>query len=310
MATIREKFVSAAKGYIGYGCTIFNELFGMPSGTPWCAEFVSKCAKDAGAANKCIVMSTGAGSIPRESMAKGWGTWLEGHNSVPQSGDIIVFTWNGLGYYPGHDKYFSDHVGIVEKVSGNTVHTIEGNANGTNTSSTVCRKSYSLYSGKINGYYRPNWKLADSSYTEASNSTSSANATANTGKTAIKSIQRWLNSTYGTHCAVDGIYGSETKSAIVGSLQCYLNATYKAGLSVDGIMGAKTKAAIRCISKGATGNYVKLLQSALICRGYDTGGFDGEYGDKTYAAVLSWQSKKGLERDGVAGKETFYSLLK
>ena len=75
-------------------------------------------------------------------------------------------------------------------------------------------------------------------------------------------------------------------------------------------MGAKTKAAIRCISKGATGNYVKLLQSALICRGYDTGGFDGEYGAKTYSAVLSWQSKKGLERDGVAGPNTFYSLLK
>lgn len=309
MATIREKFVNKAVSYIGYNCTIFNQLFGMPTGTPWCAEFVSKCAKDVGAANKCIVMSTGAGSIPRESMAKGWGKWMEGHNSVPQSGDIIVFTWNGLGYYPGHDKYFSDHVGIVEKVSGNTVHTIEGNANGTNTSSTVCRKTYSLYSGKINGYYRPNWKLADSSYKETNTNTTNT-STSNSGKTAIKNVQQWLNRTFGTHCAIDGIYGSETKSAIVGSLQCYLNATYKAGLSVDGIMGAKTKAAIRIISKGATGDYVKLLQSALICHGYDTGGFDGEYGAKTYSAVLSWQSKKGLEKDGVAGKETFYSLLK
>lgn len=310
MANVREKFVNAAKGYIGYGCNIFNQLFGMPSGTPWCAEFVSKCAKDAGAAGKCIVMSAGAGSIPRESMAKGWGSWLEGHSSVPQSGDIIVFTWNGLGYYPGQDKYFSDHVGIVEKVSGSTVHTIEGNANGTNTSSTVCRKSYSLYSGKINGYYRPDWSLADSSYSESSNSAGSTSSSAGTGKEAIKSVQKWLNSTYGTHCAIDGIYGSETKSAIVGSLQCYLNSSYKAGLTVDGIMGSKTKAAIRCISKGAKGNYVKILQSALICRGYDTGGFDGDYGTKTYTAVLNYQKFKKLEADGVAGPETFYSLLK
>ena len=30
----------------------------------------------------------------------------EGHNSIPQKGDMIVFTWNGLGSYEnvGQDK--------------------------------------------------------------------------------------------------------------------------------------------------------------------------------------------------------------
>ena len=95
-----------------------------------------------GLINKCFVKVLGAGDIPRYGVAKGYGKWFEGHEAIPHPGDAVVFTWNGLGYFPGHDKYFSDHVGIVEYVEGNTVHTIEGNANGSNTSSTVCRKTY------------------------------------------------------------------------------------------------------------------------------------------------------------------------
>lgn len=305
MATIAEKFVNAAVGYIGRDCKIFNDYFGMPAGTAWCAEFVSKCASDVGAIGKCIVKTAGAGSIARESIAKGWGKWYEGDSSVPVTGDIISFTWNGLGYYPGHDKYFSDHVSIVEYVKDGYVYTIEGNANGTNTSSTVCRRSYPLYSGKINGYYRPNWSLADSSY-----KTPSAPAQTDRGKESIKKVQQWLNSTYGTKCIIDGEYGPITKSAIVGSLQVYLNKTYKANLEVDGIMGAMTKSAIRLLRQGDSGRYVYILQAALICQGYDTGGFDGEFGLKTHNAVMAHQKLYSLEIDGIAGPETFYSLLK
>lgn len=304
---IAQKFVNTAIGYIGYNCDIFNSYFGNPSGTAWCAEFVSKCANDIGAIGKCMVKTAGAGSIARESIAKGWGTWHEGHNSIPKIGDVISFTWNGLGYYPGQDKYFSDHVGIVEKVSGNTVHTIEGNANGTNITSTVCRKSYTLYNGKINGYYRPNWKLVDSDYKAPASSTS--NTSTSTTSTSISTVQKWLNNNYGTTCKIDNAYGSETKSAIVGSLQCYLNDTYNAGLVVDGIMGPKTAAACRVLRRGDKGTYVYILQCALICRGYDTGGFDGDFGRKTESSVKQFQKSAGITVDGEAGPDTFTKLL-
>lgn len=302
--TIRDRFVEAAKNYIGTGCTIFNNYFGMPAGTPWCAEFVSKCASDVGAIDKCFIKSAGAGDIPRYGVAKGYGKWFEGHKSVPQSGDAILFTWNGLGYYPNHDAYFSDHIGIVEYVEGNTVHTIEGNANGTNTSSTVCRKSYPLYSGKINGYYRPNWQLADSSYDNNQDSTQTITSS------DIAEVQKWHNVNYGTVCDIDGEYGPQTKSAIVGSLQCYLNANYNAKLTVDGIMGRLTGSACPLLREGDTSEYVRILQSALICHGYDTGGYDGEFGTKTKQAVIDFQIKNNLEVDGIVGPETFYALLK
>lgn len=300
--------VNIAVKQIGNGATKYRTwYYGYAgSGIAWCAVFVSWCANQAGLLNKNLIpKSDGAGCFAREGVAKGWGKWYEG-GTTPQPGDIISFCWNGQGRYPGQDKYFSDHVGIVEKVSGGYVYTIEGNTGGSNDTSTVKRKSYAIKNVYINGYYRPNWTSAANTTTSSGTTTSSSSG----GKDSIKAVQKWLNNTYGTVCTIDGIYGSQTKSAIVGSLQCYLNSTYKAGLRVDGVMGSATKAAIRIISKGATGDYVKLLQSALICHGYDTGGFDGEYGAKTYSAVLSWQTKKGLEKDGVAGKETFYSLLK
>lgn len=306
MANVRDNFVKAAQKYIGAGCTVFNNFFGMPPGTAWCAEFVSKCASDVGLINKCFVKTMGAGDIPRYGVEKGFGKWLEGYESIPQPGDVIVFTWNGLEYYPGYDKYFSDHVGIVEYVEGNTVHTIEGNANGTNISSTVCRKSYPIYSGKINGYFRPNWSLADPTYSETTTNTT---VSLDDKKKAIKEVQLWHNRKFGTTCDVDGEYGPKTKAAIVCSLQCYLNSTYKSGLDTDGIMGAKTKAACRLLKKGDTGDYVKILQSILICRGYDTKGYDGEFGEQTKIAVTDFQKKSSLSADGIAGPDTFYSLL-
>lgn len=315
MANIAEQFVNTAKKYIGCGCKVFNDYFGMPAGTPWCAEFVSKCASDIGAIDKCFVKTSGAGSVAREAVSRGYGQWKEGHESIPQAGDVIVFTWNGLGYYPGQDKFFSDHVGIVEYVEGSTVHTIEGNANGSNTTSTVCRKTYPLYSGKINGYYHPNWSVIDPAVNEtATDSTviniSHINTGTEKGKQEIKEVQLWHNRRFGTACDVDGIFGPKTKSAIVCSLQSYLNSAYNSDLELDGMMGEKTKCQCRVLKKGDFGDYVKVLQSALICQGYDVNGYDGDFGAKTEESVTDVQMKNQLERDGMAGPETFYALLR
>lgn len=127
-----------------------------------------------------------------------------------------------------------------------------------------------LYSGRINGYYRPNWSLADSSYNETNTGTIVMDAKTK----AIKEVQLRLNRKFGTVCDMDGEYGPKTKAAIVCSLQSFLNVAYKAGLVADGIMGIKTKNACKLLKMGDKGDHVKILQSILICRGYDTNGYD------------------------------------
>lgn len=301
-------FVKVASSEIGNGGNKYRRwYYGNNSyGIAWCAIFVSWCASKASLLNKKLIIKTdGAGCFAREGVAKNFGKWFEG-GTTPQAGDIITFCWNGLGRYPAQDRYFSDHVGIVECVKDGYVYTIEGNAGDNNDTSVVKRKCYAIKNIYINGYYRPNWTDA----AETTTPTSKPSTVVKSGTAAIKAVQKWLNATYGTHCTIDGIYGAQTKSAIVGALQCYLNAAYNSRLRIDGVMGGATKSAVRILRNGNKGKYVYILQSALICHGYDTGGFDGDYGTKTEAAVKDWQCKNGIEIDGVAGSETFFSLLK
>ena len=301
------EFAKIASKEIGNRASKYRQWFyGYEGqGIPWCAVFVSWCAKEVGGVlNKIIEKTDGAGCFAREGIKDKDGKWYEG-GTVPQVGDIVTFCWNGYGKYNGQDAYFSDHVGIVEKVSKGYIYTIEGNANGTNDTSTVTRKKYAIKNAFINGYYRPNWKVEDKP-----KPIKKPKPTPQKGKDSIKEVQRWLNHEYGTHCTIDGIYGEQTKSAIVGALQCYLNVTYKAKLNVDGIFGTLTQSQIRDVKRGAKGFYVRILQCALICHNKDTGGFDGEYGAITEQSVKDFQAVNQIVVDGIAGKFTFNKLLK
>lgn len=164
MAKLNEIFANNAKKYIKQGPARFRKWFyGYDAkGIPWCAIFVSYVANETGILNKIVKKSAGAGNFPRLGVQAKWGKWYEGHNSKPQVGDLILFTWNGKGHYPGEDKYFSDHVGIVTGVDSKKVYTVEGNTvRNNNDTSIVAANNYTLYSGLINGYYRPDWSKLD-----------------------------------------------------------------------------------------------------------------------------------------------------
>ena len=61
------------------------------------------------------------------------------------------------------------------------------------------------------------------------------------------------------------------------------------------------------VAYGSSGSAVKELQEALNRHGYDLA-VDGIFGEKTKAAVRSYQKKNGLKLDGIAGNETWGSL--
>lgn len=115
--------------------------YGFDDHVEWCATFVSWCA------NECGYID--AGLIPRFAGCQSQGIpwfqerelWQES-DYVPTPGDIIFFDWEQDGS--------SDHVGIVEDVEGEVVHTVEGN-----TSNSVARRSYRLDSNSICGYGTP-----------------------------------------------------------------------------------------------------------------------------------------------------------
>lgn len=134
---------------------------GRKQGSSWCDVFVDWCfvrAFGAETAAKLLCQAMGglgAGVKYSAQYYKAKGRFFE---TDPQPGDQIFFVRRkGLtitGWL---------HTGIVEKVAGGYVYTIEGNTSGADgvvsNGGGVCRKRYKLNSASIGGYGRPDWSL-------------------------------------------------------------------------------------------------------------------------------------------------------
>lgn len=80
-------------------------------------------------------------------------------------------------------------------------------------------------------------------------------------------------------------------------------------LAVDGIDGSKTLSACPTVKRGAKGNITKLIQQRLNSVGFSLT-LDGDFGTKTYNAIVTFQKNRGLTQDGIVGKNTWTWLLK
>lgn len=158
--TDKEKFLSTARSYIGKnGQYVCIEKLKIGFICDWCAFSVSSIMKDCGFIGKYITaIEGGAGSIPRYSDGK-CGAWFKKGTKAPQPGDLFFLRYAD---YPNQDKYFSDHVGIVEAVNSNTLTTLEGNVDGWDNNwagtSNFKRKIRYLNDNTVYAFYRPNWQ--------------------------------------------------------------------------------------------------------------------------------------------------------
>lgn len=218
-------------------------------------------------------------------------------------GDIVVFSWshsktsvsplNNLGYM------CFEHVELCLKVFDDTILSI-----GANNGGIEC-DDFQIKTRKrsdISACCRP-------AYADGGEEDTAATVTeAVYGDRDVYEVQQWLNSHFGFDIYIDGIYGPQTRAALVMALQTVLNRDYGADLEVDGIYGRLTRKAVVNLERGAYGDYVKVLQGFLICMGYDTGGFDGDFGGRTEESVKTFQTVRDLYVDGIAGKNTFEKL--
>lgn len=63
------------------------------------------------------------------------------------------------------------------------------------------------------------------------------------------------------------------------------------------------------LRQGSRGVYVCILQDSLNFLGYNTGGLDGVFGNKTSESVREYQKSKGLSQDGIVGNITWNRLM-
>lgn len=156
--TSGKDIVDVAIGEIGYreegsNRTKYGAWMGM-NGAAWCHMFVSWCANQAGVSTS-IVPKT-ASTTTGMQWFKNKGLFKYKGKYTPKRGDIVYF------------KTGRSHVGIVEKVSGSTLHTVEGN-----TPDRVARRTYSLNNATITGYGVPKYKNLNTSSGSGSSSSAS-----------------------------------------------------------------------------------------------------------------------------------------
>ena len=136
-----EDLVSVALSQIGNtGGEPYWQWYGFNGRVEWCACWVSWVA------NECGYID--AGVIPKFASCRVGVQWFRDRGQwqdsgyTPNPGDIIFFDWTANG-----TTGTADHVGIVEKVDGNTIYTVEGN------SGDACkRRQYPIGSGEVLGY--------------------------------------------------------------------------------------------------------------------------------------------------------------
>ncbi len=155
---IREKIVSVASDEIGYTGTSsyskYGDWYGYQGG--WCTTFVLWCFNEAG--NDLHVDLYGS-IVPSGGNCNSMISWFTDKGRyyssqsgyAPKSGDLVFFDWSGNGS--------SQHVGIVDYVSGSTVYTIEGNCSGKVKAREYTKSGSKPYNNlsAIMGYASPNF---------------------------------------------------------------------------------------------------------------------------------------------------------
>lgn len=230
---------------------IYNSISPLPVGyklkysDAWCAGTVSAAAQ---VCNATDIIPTEC-SCPRMiAKAQKMGIWVEDDAHKPQPGDIILYDWDDSGN--GDNRGGSDHVGIVEKISGNTVTVIEGNY-----SNAVKRRNLQVNGKYIRGYIVPKYEAAPVVEPEPE------------AKVPAKEeypLEQFVRDIQGVIGAkVDGKAGTETISKTV-TLSRYINSRHKAVKFVqkrlyvlgytevgeaDGIAGTKFTQAVKHFQK-------------------------------------------------------------
>ena len=162
---LRQSVINIARGWLGRKesdgshraiIDLYNSHKPLARGYPvkytdaWCSTFASAVAIKAGLTD---IIPTECGCGKHIELFKKLGSWEENDAYVPKPADYIFYDWqDGPNYAATDNQGAADHVGVVEKVVGQTITVIEGNM-----SNAVGRRNLKVNGRYIRGYGVPNY---------------------------------------------------------------------------------------------------------------------------------------------------------
>lgn len=208
----------------------------------WCQNFVDWCFVTAfGIETAKKLLGTFTNYTPTGSNAfKKRNAYVKRGKGTPKRGDVIYFYSTAKGRI--------GHVGIVYKVSGKTVYTIEGNTSGASTLVTngggVRKKSYSMSSTYIDGYGSVDYSVVGEITPMP---TGLSYGDEGSAVTKMQNLLLKWNPSCLPEWGADGDFGSETLAA-VKAFQEAVN------LTVTGVYDEATRKALESYGSATTQN--------------------------------------------------------
>lgn len=231
-------------------------------------------------------------------------------NANPKVGDIVIFKHNGV----------FTHTGIVIKVSGDQFWTVEGNTSGGSTiianGGAVCKKTY--FNSNLPGtkFITPDYSKMQEIKNEGNDTPSiSASSILKIGSngSAVKTLQKNLNTLIKAKLTVDGEFGTATYNAVIK-----FQTKYK--LTADGIVGENTQKKINSLlkkknSSTATTHSTKSVVGEVTANELNVRswyGIDSSTGKK-YPTIVSYPKLKKTNRVSILATykvngETWYKI--
>jgi hypothetical protein len=231
-------------------------------------------------------------------------------NANPKVGDIVIFKHNGV----------FTHTGIVIKVSGDQFWTVEGNTSGGSTiianGGGVCKKTY--FNSNLPGtkFITPDYSKIQEIKNEGNDTPNiSASSILKMGSngSAVKTLQKNLNTLIKAKLTVDGEFGTATYNAVIK-----FQTKYK--LTADGIVGKNTQKKINSLlkkknSSTATTHSTKSVVGEVTANELNVRswyGIDSSTGKK-YPTIVSYPKLKKTNRVSILATynvngETWYKI--
>lgn len=230
-------------------------------------------------------------------------------NANPKVGDIVIFKHNGV----------FTHTGIVIKVSGDQFWTVEGNTSGGSTiianGGGVCKKTY--FNSNLPGtkFITPDYSKVQEIKNEGNDTPSiSASSILKMGSngSAVKTLQKNLNTLIKAKLTVDGEFGTATYNAVIK-----FQTKYK--LTADGVVGENTRKKIDALLKkknnSTTANSTKSVVGEVTANELNVRswyGIDSSTGKK-YPTIVSYPKLKKTNRVSILATykvngETWYKI--
>ena len=282
----------------------WRDIYPAYQGQPWCACFVT------------WVFVTAFGKAMAQKLLKHYPyvycptmADLFTLNANPKVGDIVIFKHNGV----------FTHTGIVIKVSGDQFWTVEGNTSGGSTiianGGAVCKKTY--FNSNLPGtkFITPDYSKVQEIKSEGNDAPSiSASSILKIGSngSAVKTLQKNLNTLIKAKLTVDGEFGTATYNAVIK-----FQTKYK--LTADGIVGENTRKKINALlkkkSNSTTVNSTKSVVGEVTANELNVRswyGIDSSTGKK-YPTIVSYPKLKKTNRVSILATykvngETWYKI--